>query len=173
MLCRQVGWLRSVLASKLGAAWSLLLSPEKVKLIWLLLRDDDVVDEEPLVELEAIEAGRSNIQGTATCLLPLVEERSLEELPEVLLEVSVDDPLDVPPALLDPPDAPELLKESTAKSIFPEDGFTMTSLMVPTSVPEEPLTVAPVSWLDRTLCCCIEELEWRLVSPEELPDELP
>jgi hypothetical protein len=72
---------------------------------------------------------RSNIQGTATCF-PAVEE--LEEgMPP---DVREDDPgLEPPPS------------EMTAKSMRPDAGLMITSLIVPISLPEEPVTCAPVS----------------------------
>lgn len=96
----------------MGADWSLLWSPAKVKLVVC-----------PLVLVPAcMLAGRNSIQGTATCLPPA--------------EVA-----EVPPA---PP-----LKEITAKSIRPEVGLMMVSLMVPSVSPELLLTSAPVNWLAR------------------------
>ena len=125
MLWRQLGWLRSVLASKLGADSSLLASPEKVKLgCWPL------VPARPL-ELPPLADGRKSIHGTATCLpaAPEVEEVApgvvLVELPGLVL-------------LLEElaPEAPPL-KEMTAHSTRPDAGSTMVSLMVPMSLPDE------------------------------------
>ena len=49
------------------------------------------------------------------------------------------------PVLLDPLEA----SERTAKSILPKPGFIMTSLIVPSDVPELSLIWAPVNWLAR------------------------
>src|SRR5512133_1669163 len=120
----------------------------------------------PLVLLLAVaEAevdGLNSIQGTATCL---PEELLLERLDEVVLVLS-DEPEDVPlgfelvppSALLDellPEEvplgvvaAPELLlefSERIAKSIRPEFGLMIVSLMVPMVSPEDPVTLAPIS----------------------------
>lgn len=109
--------------------------------------------EDPLELDEAIAAGRSNIHGTATCLLLELDEVSVEEpVDPGEVEVVPLDPLEpvlLPPELLAPPLA-ALLSESTAKSIRPDAGLMMVSLIVPNSVPEEPATVAPVNWLART-----------------------
>jgi hypothetical protein len=154
-LCRQLGWFRSVVASKLGADSNLLVSPAKVKLgcCELAVADETLLELEELPELEV----RKSIQGTATCF-PLPE--ALEELAEpipVLLEVELGDVLvefelgDV--LLVEPVDEllePVLpLNERIANSRRPEFGLTMKSLIVPISVPDEPLTCAPVSWLPR------------------------
>lgn len=70
----------------------------------------------------AVLLGRNSDQGTGTSFSPVVPP---------------------PPALEDG------LSEMTAKSIFPEAGLMMTSLMVPSVWPEESLTWAPVNWLAR------------------------
>jgi hypothetical protein len=75
--------------------------------------------------------GRSKLHGTATCL-PVAEEDALEALGEV-------------PEALVPELLPELLTESTAKSTRPDAGLMMTSLIVPTSLPELLLISAPVN----------------------------
>jgi len=69
-----------------------------------------------------------------------------EELPEL--------PDELPPGLVL---LPELLlelefKDKIANSILPEVGLMMVSLMVPRVSPEEPVTLAPISWLARTGC---------------------
>jgi hypothetical protein len=64
--------------------------------------------------------------------LPVAEDAALEALGEV--------PAALVPALL-----PELLTESTAKSTRPDAGLMMTSLIVPTSLPELLLISAPVN----------------------------
>jgi hypothetical protein len=108
----------------------------------------------PVVLLAPAVLGRKSIQGTATCL-PLVLEEELElielllelwswelELPEGLVLL----PELLPEGLVAPPELPlEELSERMAKSIRPEAGLTMTSLMVPKVSPEELLTSAPLS----------------------------
>jgi hypothetical protein len=133
-LCLQLGWVRSVLASKVGADSSLLVSPAKVKL--------GCCEELVVAELDV----RSSIQGTATCL-PLPE--ALAELAEpipVLLELELGDVLLVELELGDVLLELALpLNERIANSNRPEFGLTMKSLIVPISVPAEPLTCAPVN----------------------------
>lgn len=128
----QLAWLNE------GAASSLLLSPVNTKLVWLLepLRPLLELELELLLELLAVLEGRSIIQGTGTSFSPL--EPLVEEL-EGLVELE-----ELPPLV-----ALEL-SERTAKSIRPEEGLTMTSLMVPKVLPEESVTCAPVSWLARS-----------------------
>ena len=109
--------------------------------------------EIPAVLLEL--AGRSRLQGTATCLpspeelvepnelvvLDCREVRLLAPVPVLELEVSL-----VPPEL-------ELLElsERMAKSALPEEGLMMTSLTVPMAVsPELPFTSAPISLVTQT-----------------------
>jgi hypothetical protein len=108
-LWRQLGWERSVVASKLGADCSLLVSPLKTKLVC------------PAVEVvaPALELGRNSIHGTATCFPPAVEEAP--PVVVVLLEV-----LEVVPA-----EAPAPETEMTAKSSRPEAGLRIVSLIVP------------------------------------------
>jgi len=112
------------------------LSPLKTKLA--CCPAELVALEEPR---PAIKEGRSNIQGTATCLpLPAV---AVPVAPTALVpEVSV-----VEAALPDVPEVPAPLREITAKSILPEAGLIIVSLMVPIWLPEEPVTCAPVNWL--------------------------
>lgn len=164
-LWRQLGWFRSVLASKLGADSSLLESPAKVKLgccelvvAVLLLR---------LEELLAPAADeRKSIQGTATCL-PVAEalDEEAEELMPVLLELA-------PGLVL----VLELLplREMTANSNRPEFGLTIASLMVPMAEPDKPLTWAPVSWLTRNASWPMRPvgLMWCPRKPDGLLDEL-
>ncbi len=125
-----------------------------------------------LEELEAPMLGRRSIQGTATCLpellvvelleLPDKDElelpalpRLLEALPELvpeglvlLPELEGLVPELLPEGLVALPELPTLPdKDKMAKSILPEAGLTMMSLMVPTSLPELLVTCAPVSWL--------------------------
>ena len=145
-------------------------SPENVKLTWLLL---ELAIE--LVELALLpdSEGFKSIQGTATCL-PLAELALLElprvlplEPPKPLLEllgvvellelgvVELDEPevselpvlLELPEGLVEAPALLEPLSDRIAKSIRPEVGFTMQSLIVPSELPVEPVTWAPVSWL--------------------------
>ena len=132
-----------MVASKLGADSSLVVSPVKTKLAcWLLL----VV---PVLE------ERKSIQGTATCLpeldaaprlLPLVVvvPPTALLLPELLVSEEVEEPVEelVPLGLVAPPvlPAPDELKDRTAKSIRPEPGLMITSLIVPIWLPELPVT---------------------------------
>ncbi len=74
-------------------------------MVVLLVADELLLDD-----------GRRSIHGTATCL-----PEALEELPDV-------DELALLPELLE---APDELSERTAKSIRPEAGLIMVSLMVP------------------------------------------
>lgn len=159
-LWRQLGWVKSVFASKFGAESSLLVSPEKVKVgcceleleleELLLLRAED-----PAPPDEA----RKSIHGTATCLpLPDRLDELAEPIPVLLLEelglvLLLDEELGLVLLLLLGElvlaDVPLLLNEITANSNLPEFGLMIKSLMVPISVPEEPITWAPVSWLPR------------------------
>ena len=118
------------MASKLGAESSLLVSPAKTKLgcCPLLLELLELV----LAVLPEEELGRRSIQGTATCLPEALE-------PELLLEL----------VELDEPELPEELSEITAKSIRPDAGLIIVSLIVPNWLPEVLLICAPVSWLAR------------------------
>jgi len=115
-----------------------------------------VVVAEP--ELEE-PAGRNRCHGRATSLPsadePVVpnelefRDRLLAEpgLPGLLL--SVEDEVE----LLNPvePLAPLALREITAKSILPEVGLMITSLIVPSEpLPVEPLISAPINLLART-----------------------
>ena len=131
-LCRQLGWVRSVLESNVGADSSLLVSPANVKVgcceleeLVLLAAEEVVLPEEDV---------RKSIHGTATCF-PLADalDALLEVELDVLLELGVEE-LDEPP-----------LNEITANSNRPEFGLTMKSLIVPIWVPDEPVTWAPVS----------------------------
>jgi hypothetical protein len=166
MLWRQPGWLRSVLASKFGADCSLLVSPENVKLSCCPLV---LLEPRLLLELEE-DDGRRSIHGTATCLpeelleldrpelLPEEVPLGLLPLPELLLGVVelllppnelLDEPDELPLGVELPPDElpPVLLElsDKIAKSIRPELGFIIVSLIVPRVSPEEPVTVAPIN----------------------------
>ena len=118
--------------------------------------------------------GRRRAQGTATCLPadapsdpevlddvpPGVEAPpaelvllpwlvvSLELVAPGLMEEPVLLPLGLvaEPVLLEPLE----LSERTAKSTLPNPGFMMTSLIVPSDVPELSLIWAPVNWLARS-----------------------
>jgi len=149
-LWRQLGWVKSVFASKFGAESSLLVSPEKVKVgccelelalvVLLLLRAED-----PAPPDEA----RKSIHGTATCFpLPERLDELAEPIPVLLLDEELGLVLLAGVELL-LAEVPLLLNEITANSSLPAFGLTMKSLMVPISVPEEPITWAPVSWLPR------------------------
>jgi hypothetical protein len=139
MLWRQLGWLRSVLASNVGADCNLLVSPANVKvgaccepLVLVLLE---------VAELEApADEARKSIQGTATCL-PFPNEEAGEAVVPGLVEVAPLDDVELP-ALLVADSADRLI---TANSRRPEAGFMTVSLIVPIGVPEEPVTCAPVS----------------------------
>ncbi len=110
--------------------------------------------------------GRSIDQGTGTSFSPELDE---VELPEVLDALLLLEPLGLlleplglvlellglvlellglvlePPGLLLPPEEALALSDRTAKSIRPEDGFKMTSLIVPKVLPVESVTCAPVN----------------------------
>ncbi len=109
----------------------MLLSPVNTKPVWLL---DPPVALVALVELELVLAeleGRSIIQGTGTSFSPELVD-VLEALELLLLELLLG------------------LSEITAKSMRPEAGFTISSLIVPRTLPEESVTDAPVNWLARS-----------------------
>jgi len=115
-----------VLASKVGANSSLVVSPVKVNDGCCEPAPDvteDEVDEVDAPEEEAL----NNIQGTATCFPDpneLEEEIPVElELDEELDELLGEVLLEVKPAFPD--------NEMTANSRRPEAGLTMASLMVP------------------------------------------
>jgi len=134
-----------VLASKVGADSNLELSPVKVK-------DGAVV---VLVALEPL-AERSSIQGTAICFPPAVDDEPTllpptALLPPALVEPGVEElsleellPLGLvaAPVLLEPLEA---LRESTAKSMRPEVGLTIRSLIEPMELPELLVIWAPVN----------------------------
>jgi hypothetical protein len=118
-----------VLASKVGADSSLVVSPVKVNDGCCEPAPDvtedevDEVDEVDAPEEEAL----NNIQGTATCF-PYPNE--LEE--EIPVELEVDEELDelLGEVLLElEPAFPD--NEMTANSRRPEAGLTIASLMVP------------------------------------------
>lgn len=114
------------MASNVGADCNLLVSPVNTKLYcWPLTLELEL--EAPLLLDDPPIEGRSKLHGTATCL-PVAEDDALEALGEV------------PAALV-----PELLTESTAKSTRPNAGLMMTSLIVPTSLPELLVIWAPVN----------------------------
>jgi hypothetical protein len=112
----------------------------------------------------ALADGRRRAQGTATCL-PAAEEAlpsepaDVLEVPpgldappaELLLEELLSGLLEslevVPPGVLALPVLLELaeLRERIAKSTRPKPGLMITSVIVPTSVPELPATWAPVN----------------------------
>ena len=173
-LCRQLGWLRSVFASKLGADCSLLTSPVKTKLGEAELLLVEAVELLELVDpaevlAPAEDEGRNSIHGTATCFPPACEaDDVLTEVPEVpevpeVLEVldGLDESAEFEPAELLFPAAELPDKEITANSRRPEAGLIIVSLMVPTSLPDDPLTWAPVSWLPRTGSCIIRPVALR------------
>ncbi len=177
-----------MLGSKLGADCSLLASPENTKLTCCpLVLPRLELELELELELLLEEDGRRSIQGTATCL-PAVEDKLLpdELLPGVVLPPELE--LLGEELLLEPPNElleeapeellpglelePELLplefRERTAKSMRPEAGLMISSLIVPTVSPEEPVTLAPINWLARS--------SWwpmRPIAPQCRPDWLP
>lgn len=108
----------------------MLASPLKTKLVCPPELPVEVV---VLLLLLPLGFARKSIQGTATCLPPALEVLEVEEELEVLPEGD---------ELLD---APEELSDRTAKSIRPELGLIITSLMVPNSPLELLVTWAPVS----------------------------
>ncbi len=122
------------------------MSPVNVKLNWELLLLE--LELELPTELEALLEGRSIDQGTGTSFSPELEEvleaLLLLEAPGVLLLEAPGVLLLEPPGLLLPPLALEL-SDRTAKSIRPEEGFRMTSLIVPRVLPVESDTCAPVN----------------------------
>jgi hypothetical protein len=71
-------------------------------------------------------------------------------LPGVGLGVPPDDeePPEEPLGVVPPP-MPLMLKDKIAKSIRPDAGLIIESLIVPIVSPEEPVTLAPISWLAR------------------------
>ncbi len=111
----------------------MLVSPAKTKLGCCPVEGVELLAVDEL--LLADDDGRRSIQGTATCLPEALEEVPVEA---ELLELEL-------PELL--PELPDELSEITAKSIRPEAGLMIVSLMVPNVSPEEPVTLAPVSWL--------------------------
>lgn len=121
----------------------MLASPANTKLVWPL--------EVAEVLLLAIEPGRNSIQGTATCFPP-AEVEVLGELLVVAdvaleaVELVSEEVLDGEPLVADPAEA---FTETRAKSIRPECGLIITSLIVPSSALELLVTWAPVSWLAR------------------------
>ncbi len=139
----------------------------------MLLLESELLLE---LELELPEEGRRSIHGTATCL-PLLEERLLPELldsPEELplgLELPPEEvprllpellelfnpllllPEELPLGLVLPPELPLEFSDMIAKSIRPEVGLIIVSLIVPRVSPEDPVTLAPISWLARNSWC--------------------
>ena len=104
-----------------GADCSLLVSPENVKVCWL--SGVDVVA--PWTAAPLAGAGRSSIQGTGTSFPALA-----------VVEPGVVEVVEVVPAVLVFASVPELeLSAITAKSIRPDAGLKMTSLMVPSDCP--------------------------------------
>lgn len=122
-----------MVASKVGADSSLLVSPVNTKLGCCRL--DVAVDAAELAadELDpAAEEALSSTHGTATCL---PDPKGLDE------EIPVLDVLEVLPGvvlLVLEPKLPD--KEITANSSRPDDGFRIVSLIVPIWVPELPVT---------------------------------
>ncbi len=135
----------------------MLVSPEKVKLGWLVVAPD-------------VEADFKSIHGTATCL-PLLVRLEVEPAEELELNPLELEPLDEPEGLVLPPlgsvelvpllddpgevlapvlEAADELSEIIANSSRPEAVLTISSLMVPSDSPDEPVIEAPLSWLTFT-----------------------
>ena len=95
---------------------------------------DDVSEVPPAAELPLAAPG----------LLKLPDVLDEPDEPE---EVPLPGEVEVPPVA--PAEPPALLSDRMAKSIRPELGLTMKSLIVPICVPELLVTCAPVSWLPR------------------------
>src|ERR1051325_4840848 len=137
-----------LLWSKEGAPCNLLASPAKTNVCWAPLVAPYPVAPE----------GRSSGHGTATSLPApaeevldkpeFLDEASVVALVPLVLEVPVVLPVVVFPVVLLLPLVEEV-QEITAKSILPEPGLTMISLIVPNSSPVEPFTFAPISLLAR------------------------
>lgn len=161
-----------MLASKLGADSNLELSPENTNdTDWLLLVVEALLA--PMLEGRRSIQGTATCLPELLVVelveLPDKVELELPALPKLLeaLPELVPDGLVPAPELLEGlleglvlvpevlpeglvalpvlPAAPDKLR--TAKSILPEAGFTIMSLIVPISLPELPVTCAPVSWL--------------------------
>lgn len=162
MLCRHSGVVR-LCSLNSGAAVSLLWLPVNVKLGCCSL--EPVVLE--LLLLPLIEA-RSRVQGTATCFsLPEEEDDEETPLPDVPLEDSpllelllldgrvveeVPDELPLVPVPELPPVAALESRSRIAKSMRPDCGLMITSLMLPMVVPCELVTLAPIRSLPFTDC---------------------
>jgi hypothetical protein len=153
---------------KEGADCSLVVSPEKTKLIFpmLLLVTDPTVELEDATPAEEPEPDRRSIQGTATCLpepVVLASEPWLAEVacasvwPVVLGWVALlPAPLDVVVSVSALPVArcPAPVTEIIAKSTRPDIGLMITSLRVPSCWPEELVILAPSICEARICCCC-------------------
>jgi hypothetical protein len=117
-----------VLASKVGADSSLVVSPVKVNDGCCDPAPDVTEDEVAEVEVDAPEEeALNNIHGTATCF---PDPSELDE--EIPVELEVDEELDEllgEVLLVLEPAFPD--NEMTANSRRPEAGLTMASLMVP------------------------------------------
>jgi hypothetical protein len=115
----------------------------------------------PPARLELLELPRLLPLEPPTLLLELLGEvelleLGLVELGELLGEVELDEPevseelpvlLELPAGLVEAPVLLELLNDRIAKSIRPEVGLIIQSLIVPSWLPDVPVTWAPVSWL--------------------------
>ena len=141
-----------------GAWSSLVWSTFNVKVCWAYKLE--LLDGELLLLL--LDEGCSSAQGTGISLPRELDEELDSEL-VVLLSDDCDwlslvelVPDEDPEGELAPP---ILLREITAKSIFPELGLTMTSSMRPMRWPEESCTSALMSLLPRTACCELRPVE--------------
>jgi hypothetical protein len=121
----QLPWLNE------GAELSLVLSPVNTNIGCSIVLIEVLLDAAEL-------AGRSKVHGTGTSFSPVVV---------VLAPV-----LDVDGVVL--PLIAEELNWITAKSILPESGLMITSLMVPSWSPDVVCTCAPVSLVARMSWCC-------------------
>ena len=129
-----------MVASKFGADSSLLMSPVNTKLgccklpavpvtpveLELLKPDED--------EAPAVDEDLNSIHGTATCLPPTLD---VVEPSPVLAEVELEVVPEVE-LLFAAPVA--LVRDRIAKSTRPEAGLIIVSLIVPISLPDDPVT---------------------------------
>lgn len=110
----------------------MLASPENTKFMLPMLDELLLVEELALAE----EDERSNIQGTTTCLPLALLVVALEGV--VVVELVLVLEVELVSVL-----APELFRESTAKSMRPDVGLIRTSWIVPNCWPEDVEICAP------------------------------
>ena len=130
----------------------MLSSPVNTNICWLMLLVLVLLVAPSPVALE----DRSRLHGTGTSFSPLV----------AVVEVA--------PPLVAPlvPEVALELNERIAKSTRPELGLRMTSLIVPRVVPEELLTLAPISLLARNSFWLVRPVA-PILDQEDCPDWLP